>query len=41
VMPATDAQRELAHFVSPRKHVLTIEQKSGERLIFPIVDPDA
>jgi hypothetical protein len=41
VMPATDAQRELAHFVSSRKHVLTIERKSGERLVFPIVDPDA
>jgi len=36
VLPATDAQRELADFQSPRKRLLSLESPSGETLVFPI-----
>ena len=36
VLPATDGQRELADFQSPRKRLLTLESPGGETLVFPI-----
>ena len=36
VFPATDADRELAPFPSPRKSVLAVESKDGERIELPI-----
>ncbi len=36
VLPATDADRELSVFDSPRKLILSLESPGGERLEFPI-----
>lgn len=36
VLPATDADRELADFPSPRKALLELKAKSGERLVLPL-----
>lgn len=36
VLPATDADRELSAFTSPRKFVLTLEAPGGERLVLPL-----
>lgn len=41
VMPATDAQRALADFPSPRKLVLSILPRAGEPLVLPLFDRKA